>query len=142
MSFPSSSACHVGYAIYLYIYIHTCILHTHLYFRSQYKMDLGATHVSTRELEKDEWGPWLEEYVNATDPETGAQYRKKRIYSDPAGIQVLTKLPSIDDYPGVVWCDVMWCGVVWCGVVWCGVVWCGEVRCGAAAARCSAVRCE
>ena len=63
-------------------------------------MDLGATNVSTRELDKDEWGPWLEEYVNETDPVTGAVYRKKRLYTDPAGITVMKKLPSLEDLPG------------------------------------------
>jgi hypothetical protein len=39
--------------------------------------------------------------VDAVDPATGAVYRKKHLYSDPDGVNIMLKLPSIADDPGL-----------------------------------------
>jgi hypothetical protein len=68
---------------------------------SQYKLDLAAKRIVTKELEKDEWGPWIESWVDATDPATGMVYRKKKLTSDPKGVVIMKRYPAIADDPGL-----------------------------------------
>ena len=63
----------------------------------QYKMLLSDEGT----FEKDEWGPWLEEWIEHNDPQTGRIELVKVLRSDPAGVLLMKKYPDIGIDPGV-----------------------------------------
>ena len=72
----------------------------------QYKMALS----DEGSFEKDEWGPWLEQWVDHNNPQTGRVELVKVLRSDPAGVRLMNKYPDISIDPGVTpWAeDAAW----------------------------------
>ena len=63
----------------------------------QYKAALSDTAT----FEKDEWGPWVEQWVLRDDPETGRAERVRVLRSDPKGVNLMHSYPDIYENPGV-----------------------------------------
>ena len=62
-----------------------------------YKMALS----DEQSFEKDEWGPWLEQWVEHNNAQTGRVESVKVLRTDPAGVRLMKKYPSISIDPGV-----------------------------------------
>ena len=68
----------------------------------QYKMALS----DEGSFQKDEWGPWLEQWVHHNDPTTGRIELVKVLRSDPAGVRLMKSYPDIGVDPGITpWAD-------------------------------------
>ena len=68
----------------------------------QYKMALS----DEGSFQKDEWGPWLEQWVHHNDPTTGRVELIKVLRSDPAGVRLMKSYPDIGIDPGITpWAD-------------------------------------
>ena len=63
----------------------------------QYKMALS----DEGSFEKDEWGPWVDAWVEHNDPQTGRVELVKVLRSDPRGVPLMHKYPNINVDPGV-----------------------------------------
>lgn len=56
---------------------------------------------------KDEWGPWISREVQCNDPITSEVITQEVLRSDPAGVDLLSSYPSIEDFPGMEeWLDL------------------------------------
>ena len=64
---------------------------------SQYKMTLATDSTP----EKDEWGPWVDTWIDVPDQTTGQLTRKKVLRSDPNGVNIMRRYPNVNIDPGL-----------------------------------------